>query len=314
MGLIKAAIENKKIVLFLVILVIIGGFYSYYIVPKQESPDVSSPAAMITTIYPGASPADIETLVTKKIEDKVEEIDGYDYAESYSKNSASIVIVYLNNDADKDKAWRDLRDKINDLKPQLPDGCQASTINTNLTETAGMILSISGKNYSYEQLGNYADDIKKSLNNVNGISRFDVDGKQDKQVKIDVDWTEINKYGISLVDLCNVLKAQNINIPSGSLNLKTGKIKVETPGTFTSLQDIQNTIVGVSKTTGETVRIKDIAKVYMDYDDNSDLKFTDNGENAVLLAGYFQDNKNIVLVGDDVRKELDTIKNSFPVI
>ncbi|AFM41755.1 cation/multidrug efflux pump [Desulfosporosinus acidiphilus SJ4] len=312
MGLIKAAIENKKIVLFLVILVIIGGFYSYYIVPKQESPDVSSPAAMITTIYPGASPADIETLVTKKIEDKVEEIDGYDYAESYSKNSASIVIVYLNNDADKDKAWRDLRDKINDLKPQLPDGCQASTINTNLTETAGMILSISGKNYSYEQLGNYADDIKKSLNNVNGISRFDVDGKQDKQVKIDVDWTEINKYGISLVDLCNVLKAQNINIPSGSLNLKTGKIKVETPGTFTSLQDIQNTIVGVSKTTGETVRIKDIAKVYMDYDDNSDLKFTDNGENAVLLAGYFQDNKNIVLVGDDVRKELDTIKKQLP--
>ncbi|MDQ7092945.1 efflux RND transporter permease subunit [Desulfosporosinus sp. PR] len=312
MGLIKTAIENKKVVLFLVVIAIIGGFYSYYVIPKQESPDVSSPAAMITTIYPGASASDIETLVTKKIEDKVEEINGYDYVESYSKNIASIVIVYLSNDTDKDKAWRDLRDKINDLKSDLPDGCQDSTIDTDLTETAGMILSISGKNYSYEQLGNYADDIKKELSKVEGISRFDVKGKQDKQVKVEVDWAEINKYGVSLEDVCNVLKAQNINIPSGSLNLKTGKIKVETPGTFTSLQDIENTIIGVSTTTGETVRIKDIAKVYMDYDDDSNLKFTDNGDNAVLLAGYFQDNKNIVLIGNDVQKKLADLKKQLP--
>lgn len=82
MGLIKATIKNKKIVLFLVAIAIISGFYCYHIIPKQESPDVSSPVAMITTIYPGASSSDIEKLVTKKIEEKVEEIDGYDYAAS----------------------------------------------------------------------------------------------------------------------------------------------------------------------------------------------------------------------------------------
>ena len=169
MGLIKAAIKNKKIVLFLVLIAIIAGLGCYHYIPKQESPDVSSPAAMITTIYPGASPKDVESLVTKKIEDKVEEIDGYDYAESYSQNSASIVIVYLNSDADKDKSWRALRDKVKDLKSELPDGCEESTIDTKLTETAGIILSISGENYSYEQLGNYADDIKKQLGNVSGI-------------------------------------------------------------------------------------------------------------------------------------------------
>lgn len=312
MGLIKAAIKNKKVVLFLVVIAIISGFYCYRIIPKQESPDVSSPAAIITTIYPGASPSDIEKLVTKKIEDKAEEIGGFDYVESFSKNSASIVVVYLNNDADKDKAWRDLRDKIKDLKADLPDGCGDSQIDTNLTETAGMIISVSGKNYSYEQLGNYTDDIKKELSNVDGISRFDVKGKQDKQVKVEVDWSKINKYAISIEDVCSVLKAQNIDIPSGSLNLSTGKIKVKTPGTFTSLQDIQNTIITVSSTTGETVKIKDIAKVYMDYDDDSNYKFTDNGANSVLLAGYFQDNKNIVLIGDDVSKKLDTIKKQLP--
>jgi len=312
MGLINTAIKNKKVVLFLVVIAVLSGFYCYYIIPKQESPDVSSPAAMITTIYPGASSSDVESLVTKKIEEKVEEIDGYDYVESFSKNSASIVIVYLNNDADKDKAWRDLRDKIKDLKSDLPDGCQDSEINTKLTETAGMILSVSGDNYSYEQLGNYSEDIKKQLSNVSGISRFDIKGKQDKQVKVDVNLSKINKYSISVEDICGVLKAQNIEIPSGSLELSNGKIKVQTPGSFTSLQDIENTIVGVSKDTGQTVKIKDIANVHMDYDENSNYKYTRNGENAVLLAGYFQDNKNIVLIGNDVRKKLDDIKKQLP--
>lgn len=312
MGLIKAAIENKKITLFLVVIAIIGGFYCYHIIPKQESPDVSPPVAMITTIYPGASSSDIEELVTKKIEDKVEEIDGYDYVESFSKNSASIVILYLNNDADKDKAWRDLRDKVRDLKSELPEGCQDSEIDTKLAETAGMLISISGKNYSNEQLGTYAEDIKKELGTVDGISRFDINGKQDKQVKVEVQWNKINKYTISIEDVCSVLKAQNIDIPSGSLNLGTGKIKVTTPGTFTSLPDIENTIIGVSTTTGETVRIKDIAKVYMDYDDDTNYKFTNDGTSTVLLAGYFQDNKNIVLIGDDVRKKLDTLKKQLP--
>jgi len=312
MGLINAAIKNKKIVLFLVVITIISGFYCYYIIPKQESPDVASPAAMITTIYPGGSPSDIESLVTKKIEEKVEEVDGYDYCESYSENSASIVIVYLNNDADKDKAWRDLRDKIKDLKSELPDGCQDSQINTKLTESAGMILSVSGDNYSYEQLGNYADDIKKQLSNVSGISRFDIKGKQDKQVKVNVDLSKINKYSISIEDVCGVLKAQNIEIPSGNLELSTGKIKVQTPGSFTSLKDIENTIVGVSTDTGQTIKIKDIANVQMDYDDDSNYKYTNDGKNSVLLAGYFQDNKNIVLIGNDVKKKLDEIKKQLP--
>ncbi|WP_167351575.1 efflux RND transporter permease subunit, partial [Clostridium ragsdalei] len=126
MGLIKAAIKNKKIVLFLVAIIIVSGFYCYSGISKQETPDVASPAAMITTVYPGASPSDIEKLVTKKVEQKAEEVDGCDYVQSYSESNASIVILYLNNDADEDKSWRDLRDKIKDLKSDLPSGCNDS--------------------------------------------------------------------------------------------------------------------------------------------------------------------------------------------
>ncbi|OAA86823.1 efflux RND transporter permease subunit [Clostridium ljungdahlii] len=312
MGLIKAAIKNKKIVLFLVCIIIVSGFYCYSGISKQETPDVESPAAMITTVYPGASPSDIEKLVTKKVEQKAEEVDGCDYVQSYSESNASIVILYLNNDADEDKSWRDLRDKIKDLKSDLPSGCNDSDINTNLTETAGAIISISGNNYSYQQLGDYADDIKKELRDTEGVSRIDVKGKQDRQVNVQVDWNKVNKYEVSVKDICTVLSAQNIDIPSGSLNLATGKIKVNTPGMFSSLHDIENTVIGVSSSTGETIRIKDIAKVYMDYDNDSTYKFTDNGQNAVLLAVYFQKNKNIIPIGNDIKKKLDTIKKGAP--
>ena len=312
MRLINAAIKNKKIVFVFVLISILSGLFCYHYIPKQESPDIASTSAMITTVYPGASPSDIESLVTKKVEDKVEEIDGYDTSESYSQNSASIVIVTLNNDADKDKAWRDLRDKIKDLKAELPEGCDESVIDTNLTQTAGVILSITGENYTYEQLGNYADDIKKQLSNVSGISRFDIKGKQDKLVKVQVDLSKINKYSISLEDVCTVLKAQNIEIPSGSLDLQNGKIQVKTPGSFTSLKDIENTIVAASTDSGQTLKLKDIATVNMDYSEDSSLKFTNNGEKAVLLSGYFQDDKNVVLIGDDIRKKLDEIKRQLP--
>ncbi|WP_333859473.1 efflux RND transporter permease subunit [Clostridium sp.] len=312
MGLIKVAIKNKKIVLFLVAIIIVSGFYCYRGISKQETPDIESPAAMITTVYAGASPSDIEKLVTKKVEQKVEEVDGCDYVESYSESNASIVILYLNNDADEEKAWRDLRDKIKDLKSDLPAGCSDSEINTNLTETAGSIISISGNNYSYQQLGDYADDIKKQIRDIDGISRIDVKGKQDRQVNIQVDWKKINKYEISIKDICTVLSAQNVDIPSGSLNLATGKIKVNTPGMFSSLHDIENTVVGVSSSTGEMVRIKDIAKVYMDYDDDSTYKFIDNGQNAVLLTTYFQKNKNIIPIGNNIKEKLDTIKKGMP--
>ena len=149
---ISAAIRNRKIVFALSISLIVFGLFNYYIIPKQEDPDITSPFAMITTIYPGASPEIVEKLVTKKIEDKIIEIEGYNYAQSFSKNSVSIVIMRLTNEADPEKSWGLLRRKMEDLQGDLPDTCSDIEINTELADTAGIIVSLSGEEYSYEQL------------------------------------------------------------------------------------------------------------------------------------------------------------------
>lgn len=310
-GVIYAAIKHRKITLFTVMLLMVFGLYNYYMLPRQEYPDINPPVALITTVYPGASPVDVEKLVTSKVEDELTEISGYDYSNSVSKNSLSIVVLRLDKNADIDKAWDELRQKMDDLQDELPQGCGTININTDVVDTAGMLISISGEKYSYEELAAYAEELRDALSDVDGVARFNIVGKQEKEVKVTVDPYKLNYYGLSMGDLENLLIAQNIEIPSGQINDGSIKINVSTPGTYQSVSEIENSIIAVSKENASTARLKDIASVTMDLEE-SNYKIKHNGRNAVLLAGYFKENKNVVLVGKDVQKIIDAFEKRLP--
>ncbi len=309
--LIKALIDERRVTIFLAVIIALLGAYSYYILPRQESPDVAAPMAMIVTTYPGASAKDINDLVSKKIEDEIYEIDGYDYAKSVSKDSLSIVFVAFENGTDTDKAMQDVRNAVADASSELPDGVTESIVNTDLVETAGIIISLSGENYTYEQLASFGEQFKDKLSDIDGISRFDIEGELDKEVKVDVDINRLNQLSLSLEDLYSILMAQNFEIPSGDIETENGKIKVKTPGIYTSITDIKNTIIAVSPETGVVTRLSDIADVYMGLEEGVE-KYKQNSKNAVLLTGYFKKSKNIVLVGKEVRNALDEVKSTLP--
>jgi len=223
-GLIYTIIKNWRFTLFFTVMAIALGIYSYYMVPKQESPDVSAPFAIIKTIYPGASPEDVEKLVTRVIEEKVIETPGYKTSQSFSKNSISVVVLELNNDVDVKESWNELRRILDDAQKEIPSECQEIDADTELSETAGMIISLSGDGYSYEQLTAFADQFKNELSKVSGISRFTVDGVQKKVAKVEVHAAELNQYALSLEDIYNLLQIQNLQIPSGSLS--DGNVKI----------------------------------------------------------------------------------------
>ncbi|MCG8482674.1 MAG: efflux RND transporter permease subunit [Clostridia bacterium] len=279
--------------------------------PRQENPDVSAPAAMIITPYPGASAKDANDLISKKIEDELYELDGYDYSFAISKESLSIVFILFESGTDSDKAMQDVRNAVSDVQKELPSGAMNSEVDTNLIETAGIIISLSGENYSYEQLASFGEQFENRLGDINGISKFEIEGELDKEVKVEVDIPRLNQLGISLQDVYDILTVQNIEIPSGDIETQNGKIKVKTPGIYTSLDDIRNTIIGVSPKTGVVTRLSDIADVYMGLEEGVE-KYKQNGKNAVLLTGYFKKSKNIVIVGKEVRTALDEVKASLP--
>lgn len=309
--LIRLLVKEKRVTLFITVIIALGGFLAYSGLPRQESPDVSAPIALIITPYPGASPKDVNDLVTAKIEDEMAKLDGYDYCDSTSHDSASIVVVFFENTVDGEKAMQDVRNAMADVKSQLPSGALDSDVQTDLVETAGIVISLSGEKYTYDQLASFGDQFKNALSNVAGISKFSVEGEVDKEVKINVDMEKLDQMGISLADIVQVLQLQNIEIPSGYLETSEGKVMMRAPGVFDSLDDIRNLIIGISPEAGTVAKLSDVADVRMDLQDGTE-KFKQNGKNAVLLTGYFQESKNVVTVGKDVRAIIEDVKKQLP--
>ncbi len=309
--LIRLLIKKRTIALFLVLVFAFSGALGYYYLPRQENPDVSVPVAMIITPYPGASAEDVQELVLKKIEDEMKELDNVDEIRGTAKSSMGITIVMFNDDADNDKAMQDVRNAMADAQSNLPSGVADSIIDTDLISTAGILISLSGDNYTYEQLASFGDQFKKELSKIEGISKFDVEGELNKEVRVDIDIAKLNVLGLSIEDVNSILTMQNIEIPSGALENGKTRINVETTGSFEELDDIRNTIIMISSENGSALRLKDIASVEFALEENAE-KYKQNGENAVLLTGYFESGKNIVIIGDDVRAALDKVKNTLP--
>jgi len=309
--IIHQALVHRKVTLFFVLALTIYGLVSYYFLPKQENPDLDPTIALVTAVYPGALPEDMEKLVTEKIEDAVSEIRGFDSVRSYSKNSISIVIVYIKPDADREKSWLDLRQKMDDLYPKLPQGCWKPEINTRLGETAGLIISFSGERYTYDQLEAYAELFKERLRRIKGIVRFEIAGKIDRVVRVTADIARLNQHRLSLEDLWKLLQAQNIEIPAGAIERDGVTVNVSVPGKFTSLRDIENTVIDVSSADGSIVRLRDVATVSMGLKDEAS-KIRRNGRPAVVLAGYFEEKRNILIIGDEVRAAIEEVKRTLP--
>lgn len=309
--IIKSLTQNRLITVFMILIISLSGVLSYYYLPRQENPDVSMPVAMIITPYPGASAKDVQELVLTKIEDELNKLDKVDEIKGIAKTGVGITTIMFDLEANNDKSMQDVRNAIADAKKELPSGAMDSIIDTDLISTSGMLISLSGQNYSYDQLVSFGNQFKEKLIEVNGVSKFEIEGEIEKEIKIDIDISKLNSLGISLEDVNNILMMQNIEIPSGYLENGRKRINVEAVGSFDSIDDIKNTVLLVSQNTGITLRLKDIADVRFDLKDDIE-KYKQNGNNAIILSGYFEEGKNVVLIGDDVRKVLDEVKASLP--
>jgi len=302
-------LNKKYIVISAFVITMVFGLISFYFIPRQENPDITSPAVLITTIYPGASSQDVELKVTKKIEEEASKIDGIEKIDSVSNDNFSAVIVTISYSVDKEKQWSDLKKYIDNIKDELPSGCYDPEIDTeSMVETAGMLLSISGEGFTYDQLENYAENLRQQLLNIEEINKVETTGNVDKMAFVEIDAMKLNLFSVSIEDIYNLLQSQNLKIPSGAINTPNGKINVNVPESFESLEDIENLIIAASES-GGVVRLKDVSNVYFDEKDDV-KKIYNNGKNAVVLAAYFKTQKNIVLIGDEIDEAILKTKNS----
>jgi len=247
----------------------------------------------------------------EKLEDHILDIENIDEVEGIAKKGIGIITVLFDSNADYDKSMQEVRNAVEDGKSQLPEDALDSIVKTDLTETAGMLISLSGDNYSYEQLSSFGEKFQEELTKVKGVKKFDIEGKVEKIIEIQLDSKKLNQMGLAITDINNILMMQNIKIPSGSLEKEGKKINVEISGTYEEIDDIKNTVISVSEKTGMPLKLKDLAKISFVLDKDSE-KFKQNGNNAIILTGYFNQGENVVLIGQDVRTALNRIRNSLP--
>ncbi len=306
----KNLIESRKIVLFLCAVIIVVGFAAYYFIPKSENPDTSVPFAVISTVYPGASASEVEENVTNELEDALQEIENIVKVESRTRESLSTLVVEFEPDVDWDNAKSVLGDTVMQTQDKLPESCLTSEINTNLTETTDFIITVSSDAFSAEDLAAYAQNIKMSLAAIDGISKITVEGEKTKQIDVVLDVNALDEYNLTSTDIAELISAQNVNIPSGDIKYDGDKISVTADTEFSSIRDIENIIVASESEGVGMLRLSDVADVRINYAD--EYSYMQDDETAILICGYFQQDKNAILIGNEVREKIDAIKASMP--
>ncbi len=310
-NIIKNLIRNKKITLFFVFLVIVAGTLAYIAMPKQESPDFSVPYAMITTVFPGASQNDVDAYVTVPVEEAAETIEGFEASTSYSFNNLSLVVVQLKFSADKEKSFRQLKETLSDLQAKLPENCGKISVNTNITDTAGVLISLSSDELTNQQVVEQARAVEEGLSAFEGFQRFEIIGDLDSIISVKMDEAKMQTVGVGFSDVVSLIKAGNADLPMGNVVENGEQRTVDFLGGYESVEDVGALEIGYSSQLNRMIELQDIASVTYETDD-SNTYYTHNGKQAVILAGYFEDDINILPLKNEIQDQLDSMANELP--
>lgn len=296
----------------LAIFIFVMGGYLYANMERQENPNVVSPGAIIKVIYPGATPEDVEKFIVKPLEKKVSELNHIKRLESHSLDSVGVLVVRLEDITDDEinETWNKLKDKVDNAKADFPEQVWEPEIDTELVETYGMLLTVSGDKFQFDELKVISDELKDRFERESGVAEVKIDGYEDKEIHVNMNILKMRQYNISLDQIGKMLMATNVNIPGGNMELGDTKLSVSTTGEYESLDEVKNTIVGMSEQ-GNVVYLKDVADV-VETEKKRDVYVNSNGEKALLIAVKFSEGQNVVKVGERLNTFLDEYEKSLP--
>ncbi len=246
MNLTTFAIERKAFIQFVVVLLVIGGLFSYQTLGRLEDPDFTVKTAVILTQYPGASPEEVELEVTDRIEKAVQEMPQLDKIYSISRAGLSIVQVDMQQHYWADvlpQVWDEMRKKVRDVLPGMPPGVLHPEIIDDFSFVFGFVLAITGDGYSYAELEEHVKGIKKELSLVPGVARVELWGVQPKVIYLDVSEAQLAELQITTEDILGTLALQNMVVAGGHVQVPGRRLRIEASGEFDSPADIGDLVI-----------------------------------------------------------------------
>lgn len=300
------AIENKTTIYILVFIVSIAGVIIYGRLPKEQFPDIVIPQFVVSTIYPGTSPEDIENLITKPIEKKLKAVSGIKKIKSQSISDLSIITVEFNTNVKVPVAKQKVQDAVDKSKSELPNDMDNDPMvqEVDFSEFPIMNINLSG-NFSLDKLKKYAEVFQDEIEAMPEITRVDIIGALNREVQINVDIYRMVAAGFTFRDIETAVASENVNISGGELNINNVRRTIRVTGEFKDVETIRNIVIRSAK--GASILLRDIADVEDGYAERQDFARLD-GKSVITLNVIKRGGANLIAASDKIEALTERLK------
>lgn len=304
------AIDRRSTVFALMLIILIVGIYSYIVLPRESTPDITIPIILVVTPYEGVSSGDIESLITHPIERKLKGLKDVEEVRSVSAEGASMITIEFNPDVDIDNALQWVRDKVDQAKGDLPTDLEndPSILEINLSEFPILMVAVSGP-VDETVLKKVAEELEDRIEQVPGVLDVVISGGRERQIRVEFDPDRLYAYRISLSEVIRAIKRENVNIPGGSIDIGQGKYLLRIPGEFTDPAEIDNLVL--TERDGRVIYFKDVARIVDSFADRTS-RARINGVQSISLAIKKRTGANIIQVADQVFALLKVADQQIP--
>ena len=312
MNWLKWPLEHYPITLLLITILFGMGIYGMYVMPKDEFPAFTIRQGVVIAVYPGATTEEVEEQVARPLERYL-----FTYGEvnrkkttTTSQNGMCMVLVRLNDDVNnKDEVWSKIKHGLTLFKQSLPSGVLALVANDDFGNTSALLIAIESNERSYRELQRYTDRLSDRLRRIPSVANVRIYGEQKEQISLYVDRQRLQAYGIGQQMLFSRLQSQGMTIMSGSISDADQQTPIHIEPTENSEEEIANQIIFSDPVSGKVARVRDVARVVREYD-NDDGYIEQDGHPCVLLSLEMTPGNNIIQYGRDVDRVLDDFRVS----
>ncbi|UIR57489.1 efflux RND transporter permease subunit [Sphingobacterium sp. SRCM116780] len=305
----EISIKRPSIIIVVFLLLTLGGIMSYLSLGYELIPKFDINVITVQTVYPGAAPSEVETSVSKVIEDAVSSLENVKKIETKSFESVSVVMITLNTGADVNFLLTDAQRKINAVINDLPEDVETPSLSKfSLDDVAIMNLSVTS-NLSEKELYDLLDQkIQPVFARINGVAKVDLTGGEQREIQVSVNPEKLEGYGLTISQIQQIIAASNLDFPTGNIKSRNNQTTIRLSGKFTSLDQMRN--LPITTPSGVSIRLSDVADVQDGIKDVDKISRIDR-KNTILMQVFKQSDANAVEVSNLVNKTIDVVKKDY---
>lgn len=307
------AVKERAITLFLLISFAFAGIYAFTNLGRAEDPSFTIKIMTVTSVWPGATPKEMQDLVAEPLEKRLQELRWYDHVETSTYSGyTTMTLFFKDNMPPKEVAeqFYQARKKLGDESSKLPSGVMGPFINDEYSDVTFTLYALKTKDMPQRKLVREAEILRQRLLHVEGVKKVHIFGEQDQKIFVEFSYAKLSNLGISSNVIFDAIQKENSVTASGSINTKGPQVFIRVDGAYNDLEKIKNTSIVAN---GHTFKLSDIADVKRGYEDPPSFVIHNNSEPTLILGTVMKEGYNGLTLGENLQKEIDKIVSQLPV-